>query len=143
MSTGKAAHPAATSMGTQGNKLPTVLVLLSGWSCCETSGSVTSLRPAWTVLLRVTSPRICVHKTQVSEWCTGIPVLARWVAIVVFCTAAIGFTFLLCCVCVCACACMRVCVCRNPLQGFKFLLFYEFHSTICCTTLKFIVLKDS
>ena len=41
---------------------------------------------------------LALHKAQVPEWCTGIPVLVHWVAIAMFHMAAIGFV---CVVCVC------------------------------------------
>jgi len=50
----------------------------------------------------------------VPEWCTGIPVLVHWVAVAMFCMAAVGFAFLLCvrmCVYVCVSVCVRMCVC--------------------------------
>ena len=49
----------------------------------------------------------CLHKAQVHEWCTGIPVMAHWAAIAVFCMTAVGFA----CVCVCGVSvhmCMHV-----------------------------------
>jgi len=41
---------------------------------------------------------IFLHKAQVPEWCTGIPMLVHWAAIAVFCMAAVGFALLFVCV---------------------------------------------
>ena len=47
---------------------------------------------------------------QVTEWCTGIPVLVHWTVIAMFCMAAVGGG-----VCVCVCVCL--CVCTFPSCG--------------------------
>jgi len=51
------------------------------------------------------------------EWCTGIPVLAHWVAIAKFCMATIGFAFFCVCVCMCVCMCVRARVCVDVCVG--------------------------
>ena len=99
MSTGKAAHPTVTLMGTWGDKCPSVLDLFSG------VGVIVELlvHVTWTVLLQVTQEDL----PQAPEWCTGIPVLAHSAAIAVFHIAAIGLAFrLYVCVCVCVCTCV-------------------------------------
>ena len=66
--------------------MPTLLVLLRvlwNFGFCDPSFFET-----WTVL-QVTS--LAQEAAQVPEWCTGIPVLVRWVAIAVFRMAAVGF----------------------------------------------------
>ena len=50
---------------------------------------------------------LALHKAQVPEWCTGIPVLVCWATVAVFQMAAIGFALL--CVSVDACVFLSGC----------------------------------
>ena len=59
-----------------------------------------------------------MHKAQVPEWCTGITMLLHWVAIAMFCTAAVGFAF-----CLLLFLLLFVCI----------IYLYYLH-TICCVT---------
>ena len=89
VSTGEAAHRAVTLMSRASNPQEDCTGLMERG--CGTQTSTTTPTPLGQ--LGPSSRRICLHKAQVSEWCSGIPVLIQWVAIAVFCTDAVGFAF--------------------------------------------------